>query len=195
MRQAVSILIAALAFCGCKRVNHLAPAAYAAYLEDERNEMKRTVQYGGVIYTIQLATPEYVVSRELADQDPSPEAFSDRLNELEGYSFFYIAITTGQQAKMNDPAFAEQRDRYYMQAAASDIRLLSSDEELKPLAYHFEHNYGLSPYSRLVAAFKTGAPAEGLLQLIFNDRFHENYRVKASFDKKTIAQLPNLEIK
>lgn len=194
MRKAVSLFLIGFALSGCNREGDLAPRSYAAYMEDASHDMKRTVKNGAISYTIQLATPEYVASKELGDGTYSETDFSERLTALKDYTFFYITISGEGAPKWNDPALAGQRDMYYMQSAGDDIRLVYKNRELAPATYHFENNFGLSPYNTLLVAFKTGAEMSGSLQLVFNDRFNDNYLIKSSFKAEAITQLPNLVI-
>jgi len=195
MKRAVSITLLTTFLLGCANNDPLPPVAYVHYMEDRSHDMHRTVQYGNVDYHIQLATPEYVVSKELAEEQPSEEALLQRLEQLKGYTFFYLTIEAKGNSRMNDPALAEQRALYYTQAAAADISLLNGEEELKPITYHFENNYGLAPYNKLLVAFKTEDRKEGEWQLVFHDRFNQNDLIKSTFSIKDIAQLPKLAIK
>jgi hypothetical protein len=197
MKKAASIFLIVLALCfqSCKDNSHLPPIAYAQYMEDAGNDMVKAVDFGNLSYKVQLATPQYVVSKELGDQLYDESEFTKRLHELDGYTFFYISIESSGASKMTDPSFADARASYFVEAAASDISLKSGDDILKPVTYHFENNYGLTSYDKILVAFNTGQQRDQDFQLVFNDRFNENPLVKASFTTKSIAQLPTLEIK
>lgn len=192
-------LLSLLVLGSCGRSGSLGPQQYAQYLEAEQHGLSRKVTSGIYEYTIQLATPEYMVSKEMADADSSYHA-ATRLKELQGHLFFLIRIGKTEayrkQAGGNEQSLAAQQAdamvAYYDQQAAADITLKAGSRVLQPVTYHFENNYGLTAYNTIVAGFETGA-VTGDLQLSFNDRFAHEPLIQAGFEQQQLAALPTLQ--
>lgn len=196
MIKAVKFLLFLIVFSSCSADKNFGPLAYSRYMEDEQNEFKKSVIAGSVTYTVQLAPPEYMVSKEFLGHGRTIDtvAFRQRLNELNGYVFFLVRIQKKNDSKPtpainSDPA---SKASYYQFEAPKDLSVVSNNLPLAPATYFFEDNYSLSPYNTIVAGFKCDLASD--LQLTFNDRFEQNPLIKVTFSKYEISQLPHLEM-
>ena len=188
----------------CNTRNTLSPAEYVRYMDDVRHQLVRTVTEGADEYTIQLATPEYVATKELSQNNSSREqsAIKKRLNELQGYVFFIIHIgkkhgaePTSATKLFSEAAQADQMTMYYMQAAEKDIMLETDSKSLMPVTYNFENNYGLAPYNSIVVGFEPGAGfGNHEMKLVFQDRFKAHSYIQASFESGQLQHLPQLSL-
>lgn len=198
-RGVISILfIPLLLLSGCLNSGTASGKKYMAYMEDEEHELKKEVVSGGVNYSFQLATPEYMACKEFGGLKDRIDtiAFYNRLKETSGYVFFLIRISNPVQSMspmIGVEADAEEMVMYYQSAAAYDIQLLEGKSTHPVSTYLFENNYGLAPYNTIIAGFKREHFDEDL-QLVFTDRYHDNPLLKASFTHTNIQNIPTLSL-
>lgn len=159
--------------------------------------MRVTTTIGQHEYNIQLATPEYMVSREA---EGTNENIKQRLEELSGTVFFLIRIGETEKSRKGKGGNrnaelqlnADKMITYYGQQAALDLSLYQAGEERKPTTYHFEPNYDLAPYNTIIAGFEA-LPGNGDLKLVFNDRFNNHPNINVVFSRKNMENLPQLQ--
>lgn len=198
-RAAISFLfIALLVLSGCLNTGTASGKKYMAYLENGDHALKKEIVSGGVNYSFQLATPEYIACKEFGGlkEQIDTVAFYNRLKEMSGYVFFLIRISNPVQSMTPMLGSAEDADEmimYYQSAAASDIQLLEGQSTHAVSTYLFENNYGLAPYNTIIAGFKREHFDEDL-QLVFTDRYHDNPLLKASFTHNNIQNIPTLSL-
>lgn len=170
----------------------MSPSEYVHYMQEQEHGMRRTIETGNTIYTIQLATPEYMASRDISHAQ-NPDALNRRVHELNGSLFFLISMrpSKGDLAERNSNSMAT----YYEGQVMNDIVLKTNKGDVPPAVIHFENNLGLSPDNTLVAGFVVGDSLHSDIQLVFNDRYAGNPMVQASFPTASINKLPSLIIR
>lgn len=190
MRKVNSFLLITLTMfcCSCNRSQVRTPADLIQYLEEKEHGYVSKIKTGNVVYSIQLATPQYMAAKETADAGNASTLFAQRVKELDGHLFVLLRI----ESRQNNPGDAERRVSYYAGAAQSDIILRYGDKLLTPVSYHFEDNFGLSPYNTIVVAFATGTKPEDAA-LVFNDRYAGNPMIRASFSAEQISNIPAIK--
>lgn len=204
MRKEISILLLALILvgAGCSQARSFEPAAYVRYVEDPDHQYRVKQVIGDKEYTIQLAPPEYLISKESEEHKDSLSSFvARRRAELKGYMFFLVRMGHTEQSRREQGGKLQSEQQanvnsmvaYYDQQAAADISLQSGSRTLSPSTYVFENNYGLSPYNTIVVGFEVGELATELT-LNFNDRYKNTPAIRASFSKETIDKLPALSL-
>ncbi|MBS1773939.1 MAG: hypothetical protein JST82_13860 [Bacteroidetes bacterium] len=196
--SSISLLITFL-WCSCSSMTALAPDAYVRYMDDPANDLIRTIKLKTATYTIHLITPEYIASKEFSDGSDSIKNFEKRLRDLEGVIYFYINIQKNNTdnsvaAGMAEKSKAEQMVMYYEADAAKDIYLLNNNNQLSPAIYHYEDNYGLAAYNKIIVGFHVDTKNPDY-KLVFNDRYNDNPQIQASYSSSTIKNLPQLTIK
>lgn len=171
---------------------------YMHYMEDVEHPYNRRVTSGTQNYSIQLATPEYVVLKEFSDKrdELDTASFKQRLGEIKGHIYFLIKIeqrkpTQSVAQEMVDKSMAESMVMYYHSQAMSDIILKTDSVLRKPVTYLFENNYSLVNYNTIVVGFELPEGKEAI-QLVFNDRYNDNTFIKAKYSANELAKLPRL---
>lgn len=202
MKKVINAILLCCTIIACNDNKSFEPNKYVQYLKNAKNEYQIKQTIGIHEYTIQLATPEYMIVKELGNDDDSTTAnFQKRMKELKGYLFFLIKMNTTEKSRMEQGGkrTSEQQlnvDRmvsYYDQQAILDISLTQGYNELKPVTYVFENNYELSPFNTIVVGFEVGENKEDLT-LTFNDKYNNIPAIRASFSKKKLESLPKLNI-
>jgi hypothetical protein len=204
MRKEIRLVLLTMLwlFGSCSRKQSYDASGYVQHLEDPKGDYRVQQVIGSKEYTIQLAPPDYLLSKESADHQDSLTAFiARRKAELEGYMFFLVRVGNTEQSRLEQGGHLQSEQQmdvngmvaYYDQQAAVDISLQSGGQTLHPATYLFENNYGLSPYNTIVVGFETGeSPAE--LTFNFNDRYTDIPAIRATFSKESIEQLPTLTL-
>ena len=193
MKRAVNlILLIHFALSGCSGNRNLLPDGYVQFMEDESHEFRRKIESGSLSYTIQYATPEYVACKERSVS--SPQLNTARLKELEGTIFFIIHIQgqNKEEAGASGTGNKEEEIMYYQFRAADDFSLLVDNKSLQPVTYHYENNYGLSPFNTIVVGFENVAGKP--VKLTFHDKHHGTPFIKMAFTNEELARLPKLKI-
>ncbi|MBL7712055.1 MAG: hypothetical protein JNL13_06315 [Chitinophagaceae bacterium] len=204
MRKGTKLLLSCLglALASCTGPKSYGPAAYLRYVEDPGHEYRVKQEIGDKEYTIQLAPPEYLISKESEEHKDSLSGFvSRRRAELKGYMFFLVRMGHTEQSRREQGGKLQSEQQanvnsmvaYYDQQAAADISLQSGNRTLSPSTYVFENNYGLSPYNTIVVGFEVGEPLTELT-LNFNDRYNNIPSIRAGFSKETLDKLPTLSL-
>lgn len=202
MKKAINFLLLLL-LCiaaSCSKLQ-LDAKEYIEFAENTKHQLVKKVVVGEHEYTIQLATPEYMVCKEIENSDTASTMRSKRLNELKDYLFFLIKISTTEKSRiaqggkrMSDQQLnANNMVSYYDQQAVLDIKLYSGDKEIKPATYHFENNYDLSPYNTIIVGFETGTNLADM-KFSFNDRYTNIPAINAFFSQADIHNIPQLNL-
>lgn len=197
LNKSVSVLML-LILLSCNGVKQLNMKDYLNYMEDADNGYVQTVETDKINYSIQFASPEYVLCKELSGQSTSNDSFAKaRLNELEGYSFFLIKIELKDGYK--SVLEKQQRDMdvsrmtaYYQNFALNDITVTADGAELVPQTYHFEDNYGVAPFNTIVVGYKHSLKDKA--ELTFNDKYNNIPLIKAAYSKELLTGMPKLKI-
>jgi len=185
MKRVVKLVMCALALTACHTKQTLPPSAFMAKMEQQYS---RKVKAGKTEYTIQYANADFMACQELDGRpETNTQQFRKRVSELSGNVFFIVKIKTPVSSDANRMVM------YYEQEAEKDVQLLQGDSVLRPVLWHFENNYGLSPYNSIVIGFATGKKDESL-QLVFNDNYTQTPMIKASYSKSELENLPNISI-
>jgi hypothetical protein len=201
MKKAISILCISISLFACNTSKSYPPAQYAAHMEQADNHYTVKQTIGDHEYTIQLATPEYMVCKEIDNSDSAQTQMKKRLQELKGQLFFLIKIGSTEQSRKQKGGnrMAEQQQNvnemvaYYDQQAILDISLENGNTTLKPNSYLFENNYDLSPHNTIVVGFDVGDKLDEL-KLNFNDRYTNIPAIRATFSQENLRQLPTLDL-
>lgn len=186
------LLAALLSGCSSSHPDTLGPREYVQYLQQPGNGLRKIVETGNMVYTVQLATPAFIASQELGVASGDSASTGARVDELSGNLYFLITMkpagTSG--APLNTDAMAS----YYGGRVVKDLSLITAAGTLSPATCHFENNLGLVPHNTLVTAFSVGDKLTGDLKLVFNDRYSGNPMIQATFPARTILELPKLKI-
>lgn len=187
-----AVLLMAAVWGSCNSERELQPDSYLMYMEDVSNEYRRTISSGEISYTIQFATPEYIACK---DNRSNVEGIQARVSELEENIFFiiHIAENPNKSSVESSQCNPEQKAMYYQFEAMKDISLVADEQAFIPTTYHYEDNYGLTPYNTIVVGFDRPTGANNL-QLVFHDRFNDKPYIKSTYTEADIKKLPKLKI-
>lgn len=184
----------------CNSSGDLQPTRYLKYMESN-NTTRQTTISGNTEYVIQLATADYMACREHSEQlqQGNIEQLKNRADELDGHIFFIINVSKNDLGgsvidDIQKKQKAGEMIMYYQSLAANDISLFCGDEQIFPVTYHYEDNYGLAPHNTIVVGFQL-PEFQSDLKLVFNDRYNDNPYIQATYSKETLKNLPTLVIK
>lgn len=186
-------IIPAFILCSCAgRPDSLDPMQYIRYIEAPGSKLRRQVESGNTIYTLQLATPAYIASRDAAGDGWSSQDIRKRMEELKGTLFILVAMQSKDPSRV--PLNSDEMALYYGGAVVRDLELQLGSQRLKPAVCHYENNLGLGPHNTLVVGFVTGDTLRSDPRFVFNDRFRQIPLIQARFEAERINNLPSLQL-
>lgn len=203
MKRVIKYMVCLSVMLGCNTGTGglVSPDAYLRYMQNADNGLGRQIDVGRSEYVIQLATPEYMLTKEYVDNwsGVADSIKTSRIAELKGHVFILIRIrnkhVSGSVAEgLVEKSKAEQLVMYYHNAAANDITLSCAGKTMQPVVYQFENNYSLVDYNTIVAGFEQ-AVGQDDISIVFNDRYNGNDFIKAKFSLKDQERIPGLKIK
>lgn len=188
MKKAISVALSIMVLSACQRRQTLSPGAFVRQMEQD---YVRKVVSGKNEYTIQYASPAFMICKEMDGQPVNnSKEYNQRMKDLHGYVFFIIRV----KSPFNQSGSADAMVMYYQQDASRDLTLFDGGNELKPAVWNYENNYGLTPYNTIVAGFECPDAENNDLRLVFNDHYTHVPMIKASFSRQELKNAPVLAI-
>lgn len=191
------LLVAGLGACNSK----MSQKKYLAYVTDIDNGLKSQTVVGPWEYEIQYKPYNYIIYSENR-KGISDEVYRQRLETLKGTAWFNISFKKKGAAqtplKEGIAGLDEYNSRltYFSYEARRDITLLYNGQQLQPMSYLFETNYGLTPQETIVVGFRLpeDRDPEDDLQLSFHDRVFGNGIIKATIKAADLQKAAKIEI-
>lgn len=192
------LMIAALclsaALTGCDS-GSLGPRKFKSWIEDEKNGLKRSVEQNGYRFMLQYKPVEYVVVMEEQKDRITKAVLNQRKEELGGMVYFNLSILNPE----GKSAFAENTvpgdPDYHQFNIQQDFYLVSANDTLPCLMYHYENHGGISPDVMLLGFENREKLSESGFSFIYADRVLNCGIVKTDYDKNTILNIPKLKTK
>ena len=193
-------LLINLAACHPSR---LKPKSYVKWIEDSRHGLKMKKKIGDFIFEIQYKPVGYIALKEAsAENNITGNNIEKKEKELSGMYYFTFQINSADEKtpmlkyklKQHDEFYG--RVNYFVSYAQEDFILLSGKDTLNCVLYHFEENYNLTSFNRIVLAFdkNDGNTEKNDLVLIFKDRVLNIGEVRFLFHKSKLNNIPELKI-
>lgn len=176
-------------FISCSGVKETSSVEeYLSYFVDLENGLLKEVVHNNTAFTFLYETPEYIAIKEAEEADIY-ESLPSRVKELEGYQYFTVRINISQ---FSDEDKQQIRD-YFFETAQNDFNLKSNNEELLPVIYHFEQDFGVLPYCTVFLGFKL----EGIntdAELTFSSAAILNEKIVAKFSNNELNSIPKFKL-
>ncbi len=174
----------------------LAPHEYAAWVEDPGNGLRSVVAMGAYHFELQMHPAPYMLARE----NVAEEAREQRLSELSEHLYFELKLASGNghtpflHTDVNSQEEYNQRLDYYAFHVARDLKLAIGDDTLTCAYHHFERNYGMAPYSKLLAVFPINPQdLKDDPVFIYQDQMLGTGPVSFAIDQRAIKNIPELK--
>ncbi len=173
---------------------------YAAYVNNEKNGLKKTVEVDGWSFCTQYRPYEYVMLMENKGNSQGYD-FSKRLSQLRGTAWFTLSIkridnsTSPMRYGISSIEDYNRRLNYYLNEAVNDIKLVYDKDTLHPESYLFENNYNLSPEETMVVGFylPRGDDHPGKeMRFSLVDRIFKSGIINAEYSSRVLEKIPAL---
>ncbi len=84
------------------------------------------------------------------------------------------------------------RLQYFSDLAESDMRLVEGSDTLSCALFHFERNYGVAPYNKIVLAFPKIGEAIQTKTFVFNEQALGIGKINLKIKEEDINKIPKV---
>lgn len=188
-----------LLFNSCQRARlELTPEEYIKYLDNPENGFIKKVTLDDIVYEFHCKTPEYLaVQQNLNSANAS--FINPRIKQLQSTIWFYVYIKSKSgkvnplKEKVSGLDEYNQRLSYFLDQAKSSFNLSSGGKPMKQVAYHFENNYGLSPFDTMILGYAIEGDYQEII-LEYEDRLFNAGLMKITIEENDLNELPTLKL-
>lgn len=178
------------------QVQKATPAAYINWVDNPENGLISTKDIGNYSFKLQYKPVEYLVIKELKDIHPQHTEFDTLKSAYKNLNYFNFSIK-GQKDILKENIYSyddyDRRVQYFAFKMQEDLMLVDGSDSLRPVFFHFERDYALSPELRFVLAFPPSKTRSGKDKiLIFNDKILGTGRVKLGISAADLDRIPQL---
>lgn len=173
------------------------PSELMKYVTSNENGLIKSRKFEDFEFTATYKPIDFVIATEARSDDLSTKSYNKIKKELTGLQYVDLSIrpisSQGNALSGNIEKQEEYYERldYFVTYMQYDISLIQNADTLSPVLFHFERNYGLTPYSTVILAFETGMD-KGDKTLMINDQVLGIGRVNFYFKETDILAVPKL---
>ncbi|MCW3071741.1 MAG: hypothetical protein JWO44_1631 [Bacteroidetes bacterium] len=190
-----------LLWAGCKKKQEMLDAGgYKQWVEKTANGLVSAKEVGDFEFAVMYKPIDYIVSMETAGKNIAADSIRKRMNELKGFQYYTLRIKslkdneflrTGLHA---DNEYYERLE-YFVSNAQSDIILVEGTDTIPCGMYHFERNYGISPYNNIILSFPEHDSLNAKDKIfIYDDKILGTGKVALRLSADELKELPKLDI-
>ncbi|OFY82859.1 MAG: hypothetical protein A3F72_01875 [Bacteroidetes bacterium RIFCSPLOWO2_12_FULL_35_15] len=175
-------------------------AEYISVVQNPENGLSTSKKIEDFEFSVLYKPLDYIIALENKDNKVSKDSINKRKQQLEGYQYYTFRLKSSKDNEffrtgMNSENEYYERLEYFVTNAQDDIYLIDGTDTLTCELYHFERNYGISPYSNIVLAFKQKNETEVKGKtFIYDDKILGVGKIALKINAKDIIDLPKLEI-
>jgi len=173
------------------------PSELMKYVINEENGLTKTRDFENFGFKATYKPTNFVIAKEGKTDELSKVKYDKLKKELGELQYIDLSIkslsTRGNALSGsidNQEDYYERLD-YFVTYMQYDISLVDNTDTLSPVLFHFERNYGLTPYSTIILAFEKGK-SKGDRTLMINDQVLGIGRVNFYFKETDILAVPKL---
>ena len=197
MKKVLTIILSLFLLLACTR--SLSVSDYAAWCSDPENGLVTKKESGKFKFELEYRPQELVALQNLNDDISNKDAFDNELRELSGFQFFNFKIsgkgtTDFLKTGVSDQSEYYQRLAYFSSFAQPDFFLVEGKDTLACSMYHFERNYGISPFQTILLGFDNSKTSIEDKKLIYEDKTLGIPSVQMEIPAKKIKKIPNLKL-
>ncbi len=189
-----------LVFTSCVKDVSLKPTDYVKWVENHDNGLLVTKNAGDFKFKLQYKPPEYLAIRELKKTEISSTELSEKASAMEDMQYFTLQLGLADGSDILKSNIEKSGDfsrnieylSFYMQ---QDLKLVEGADTLPCLLHHFERDYGISQFAKIVLAFQKSNNVAADKTLIFNDRQFGAGTVSMTILSQSLNNLPKIKTK
>jgi hypothetical protein len=165
---------------------------YVEWMENTENGLVQDKIIGSYHFSVQYKPLEYITAKRMGDNSSKSTVQKDEegMSDLQYYTL-RIGKSNEDPLQGLDPGTRDKLIDYFSFRMQSDIKLIEDVDTLDCVLFHFERNFGLTPYCTFVMGFvNTGKVTDKTF--IYNDSELGTGTVKLHFKAKSFKAIPKL---
>ncbi|MGB0176197.1 MAG: hypothetical protein ACPF9D_03465 [Owenweeksia sp.] len=197
MKKILTFILSMPILVACTKT--LAVSDYVAWCSNPDSGLISKKESGPFRFEMEYRPQELVALQNVNGNIADEVAFKEELEALSGFQFFNFKIAGEGNADflrtgIGDQNEYYQRIAYFSSFAQSDFSLVDGKDTLSCSMYHFERNYGISPYQTILLGFENNKASSGDKTLIYEDQILGIPSIQMEISAKAIKQIPNLKL-
>lgn len=155
---------------------------------------------GDFRFKLQYKPAAYLAIRELKKTEISSAELSEKAAAMEEMQYFTLQLGLADGSDILKSSIEKSGDfsrnieylSFYIQ---QDLKLVEGGDTLPCLLHHFERDYGISHFAKIVLAFEKSNNVAADKTLIFNDRQFGAGTVSMTILSQSLNNLPKIKTK
>lgn len=179
----------------------LTPVEYSRWILDGDNGCLKTKSINEFNYTLQYCPAEYMVCKNLKKRELTKAEFDDTQKQFSDLEYFTFKIDISDfnqeplKYKLIHNSDYNNRVMYYSFDMQKDIRLKSGDRVVTCKLFHFERDYGTSPFLAFTMGFdKLDNFTDNDITFTYDDPVFNTGRINITFKKTDLQNIPELKL-
>jgi hypothetical protein len=159
-----NIIVFGLFFClipmmSCSPKKELGLDEYAMWIENTDNGLSIKKEIADFEFRLIYKPIDYVIAYEYKKGGLQKDSIVKRKEHLKNYQYYTLKIKSTTDNELmragiqSDNEYYERLE-YFTSNMQDDMVLVDGKDTLPCVLYHFERNYGVSPYNTMVMAFE-----------------------------------------
>lgn len=194
----LTIIVAAL-FTSCN-TDSLSVKDYMSFIESEGNGYRISKSAGPYLIQVDYQPTEAMVINNLKKSRISKREYAECKSKFDDLDYYHIKIGVDSNAdvdlaQLNAEGFAdlEARLNYLSFAFEEDVKLKINNAEIEPVLFHFERNFGLTPYKTFIFAFPKTQELNSK-SIVINSRILNIQNLEITYNQELNFNAPKLNL-
>ena len=175
----------------------LPPEDYMKWCNNPENGLIIRKEYPPFVFSLEYRPQDLVALQNTVGEETDQVEFSGQLEELRQYQYYNFKISSEANVDFLKAGIQSQQEYferigYFSSFAQPDF--LDGTDTLTCAMYHFERNYGISPYQTIILGFQNPNPDVENKTLVYLDKVLGVPEVRLQITAESIKQIPNLKL-
>lgn len=177
----------------------MAAGKYIRWIEDEDNGCCVSKKISDYEFRLQYKPVDYIIINEYKGVLPANEKFDKRKSDLSGMQYYTFEVKNDKENELmragisNETEYFERLE-YLTSYMQDDISLVIDNDTLPCHLFHYERNYGVSPWNNFLLGFDNRTSEKsGTRKLIYNDKLLGTGPIMLTIKESDIQSAPQLK--
>jgi hypothetical protein len=201
-KHIVVLILFAVIAVSCHQKQNLGIQEYAQWVENKDNGLSTTKEIEEFEFKILYKPIDYIIAYELKNQGLNKDSIAARKEQLKGFQYYTLKIKSTNDNEIFKSGIKTeeeyyQRLEYFVGPVQDDISVIDGNDTLPCKVYHFERNYGLSPYNTMVMSFESKETENNKIHdktFVYDDQVLGTGKIAITISGSDIENLPTLKI-
>lgn len=184
----------------CTKPAALNVKEYTRWIEQSENGMHTSKKVDDFEFALLYKPVDYLLAMDLKSRQLSKADIQKKKESLKGYQYYTFRIRSTKDNEffrtgITDENQYYERLEYFVSNAQNDIMLVEGTDTIPCAVYHFERNYGVSPYNNIVLSFEERDSTHSKDKVfIYDDKVLGLGKIAIGIQTSDIKDLPKLNI-